>query len=112
MTYAEFILVCVAGCGSEAMSYLDEIEKDFGLPEIEEDDITEMLQAGGCGSLANGIARWLYDNLVEKIKDNWPEIEDEDMDYFVNGSLDTHFYLKGKEVFDWEEIERMMEDEP
>lgn len=79
-----------------AYGLCEEILKDYGYTEQDffsyvQQDIDEFKLK----DLSNRLVRMMFNITMNLIKQKKP---DEDVDYYVNGSLDTHFYINGEQM--------------
>lgn len=81
---------------ADAYSLCEEILKDYGYTENDffqyvQQDLDEF----GLKDLSNHLVWIMFGITRDLIKQKRP---DEDVDYYVNGTLDTHFYINGEQV--------------
>lgn len=80
----------------DAYALCEEILKDYGYTENDffqyvQQDLDEF----GLKDLSNRLVCIMFGITRDLIKQKRP---DEDVDYYVNGTLDTHFYINGELV--------------
>lgn len=114
MKMNQWILECM-GVYNEN-EYLDHIAEDFGVDIEEEEEMVELIQLNSegygqnayHGNLGNLIARQLYDKVIEKAVDELG-LNDEDFEYYVDGSTGTDLKYKSEYVHSWKELEELSE---
>lgn len=73
----------------------EEILKEYGYTENEFFQMFDQeLKEHGLEDLSNRIVRLMFSLTAELIRQKDPKA---DVDYYVNGSLDTHFYINGEQ---------------
>ena len=81
---------------TDAYELCEEILKDYGYTE--KDFFTYVRQdmdEYGLNNLSNQLIDIMFNITRDLIKQKKP---DEDVDYYVNGTLDTHFYINGEQM--------------
>lgn len=81
---------------ADAYELCEEILKDYGYTEQDffsyvQQDMDEF----ELKNLSNRLVRMMFDITTDLILQKKP---DEDVDYYVNGTLDTHFYINGEQM--------------
>lgn len=114
MKMNQWILECM-GVYNQS-EYLDHIAEDFGVDIDEEEEMVELIQLNSegygqkayHGNLGNLIAKQLYDKVIEKAVDELG-LNDEDFEYYVDGSTGTDLKYKSEYVHSWKELEDLSE---
>lgn len=79
----------------DAYALCEEILKDYGYTE---NDFFKMfdqdLEEFELNDLSNRLVRIMFNICADLIRQKDPKA---DVDYYVNGSLDTHFYINGEQ---------------
>lgn len=81
---------------TDAYSLCEEILKDYGYTEQDffsyvQQDLDEFELT----NLSNRLVDMMFNITRDLIEQKKP---DEDVDYYVNGTLDTHFYINGEQM--------------
>lgn len=81
---------------TDAYSLCEDILKDYGVTEQEFFEFVQQdLDEFDLKDLSNRLVRMMFNITRDLIKEKKPN---EDVDYYVNGTLDTHFYINGEQV--------------
>ena len=109
MDYGDWILQCLGVYGGGA--YLDELAKDFGVEADEEEndmleDIKLALENKKRVQLGNLLAMRIFHEVIGRAEEELGASEI-DFDYYCNGTLDTWITCKDEQVYSWEDIEKL-----
>ena len=81
---------------TDAYDLCEDILKDYGVTEQEFFEFVQQdLDEFDLKDLSNRLVRIMFNITRDLIKEKKP---DEDVDYYVNGTLDTHFYINGEQM--------------
>lgn len=113
MTNTEhFLLDCLGADYEYDLKFADEFAEKFQCDIYKSVDKESLLEGAASDSRFLGINFILGEICATTIAKASEELglEEDKFDYYIN-SLDTHLYYDGEEVYSWEELEALAEEE-
>lgn len=108
MEMKDFICHCL-GVSNDACEKFSEILWDLGV-DIDEANIYDVLSSiDDFSSFGNCLVRDMICRIISLSCDKYPILEEDNFDYYVNGS-DCHLYYNGSSICSIKDIEEIAED--